>query len=101
LQARGRRDAPGVYVGGAKLGSIGLRIRRGCSYHGLALNVAMNLEPFRRINPCGYAGLEVIDLHSLGVTADIYSVANLLAPCLLEALRLRGDVEWTDGPAIA
>ncbi len=56
IEAYGRRDAPGVYVGPRKLASVGLRIRRGCSYHGLALNVAMDLEPFCRINPCGSAG---------------------------------------------
>ena len=66
IEAAGRRDAPGVYVGGRKLASIGLRIRRGHSYHGLALNVAMDLEPFRRINPCGYAGLEMTQLADLG-----------------------------------
>jgi len=57
--ARPRRDAPGVYVDDAKIASLGLRVRRGCSYHGLALNVDMDLEPFSRINPCGYQGLEV------------------------------------------
>ena len=69
ITAIGRRDAPGIYVDGRKLASIGLRIRRGCSYHGLAFNVAMDLEPFRRINPCGYRGLEVTDLRTLGVIA--------------------------------
>jgi lipoyl(octanoyl) transferase len=57
VEAYGKRDAPGVYVGERKIASVGLRIRRGRSYHGLALNVAMDLEPFARINPCGYAGL--------------------------------------------
>ncbi|HET7267379.1 MAG TPA: lipoyl(octanoyl) transferase LipB, partial [Oleiagrimonas sp.] len=51
--------APGVYVDGAKIGALGLRVRRGCTFHGLAFNVAMDLEPFNRINPCGYAGLKV------------------------------------------
>ncbi len=59
IVAQPRRDAPGVYVDGAKIASLGLRVRRGCSYHGLALNVDMDLEPFSRINPCGYEGLEV------------------------------------------
>jgi len=58
-------DAPGVYVGGAKIGSVGLRIRKGCSYHGLSLNVDMDLEPFSRINPCGYKGLKVTQLKDL------------------------------------
>ena len=71
IAAAGRRDAPGVYVDGRKLASIGLRIRRGCSYHGLAFNVAMDLEPFQRINPCGYAGLEVTSMLELcGDSAD-------------------------------
>jgi lipoyl(octanoyl) transferase len=88
IEAAGRRDAPGVYVGAAKLASIGLRIRRGCSYHGLALNVAMDLEPFRRINPCGYAGLEMTQVSELGGPADLGVVADALAPQLLAALGL-------------
>lgn len=68
LNARARADAPGVYVDEAKVCSLGLRVQRGCTYHGLALNLAMDLEPFLRINPCGYAGLQVTDLRSLGVT---------------------------------
>jgi len=94
VAAVGKRDAPGIYVDDRKLGSIGLRIRRGCSYHGLALNVAMDLEPFQRINPCGFAGLEVTDLHSLGVTADVRTVADRLAPALLDSLAIPGRVEW-------
>lgn len=86
IEARGRRDAPGVYVGPRKLASVGLRIRRGCSYHGLALNVAMDLEPFRRINPCGYAGLEMTQVSELGGPADLGVVADALAPRLLTAL---------------
>lgn len=65
IGAAARRDAPGVYVGGRKLASLGLRIRRGASYHGLALNVDMDLTPFQRINPCGMIGLEVTQLASL------------------------------------
>jgi len=94
IVAVGRRDAPGIYVDGRKLASIGLRIRRGCSYHGLAFNVAMDLEPFRRINPCGYRGLEVIDLRTLGVSLELHSVAELLAPHLLRALDLPSDAAW-------
>ena len=86
IEARGRRDAPGVYVGPRKLASVGLRIRRGCSYHGLALNVAMDLEPFRRINPCGYAGLEMTQVSELGGPADLGAVADALAPRLVGAL---------------
>lgn len=61
-----RKDAPGVYVDGRKVASVGLRVRRGASYHGMALNVALDLEPFTRINPCGYNDLEVTDLEKLG-----------------------------------
>jgi len=86
IEAVGRRDAPGVYVAGRKLASIGLRIRKARSYHGLALNVAMDLEPFRRINPCGYAGLEMTQVSDLGGPADLRVVADALAPRLLEAL---------------
>ena len=86
ITACGRRDAPGVYVGPRKLASVGLRIRRGCSYHGLALNVAMDLEPFRRINPCGYAGLEMTQVSELGGPGDLGVVADALAPRLLAAL---------------
>jgi lipoyl(octanoyl) transferase len=92
ITAVARRDAPGVYVDGRKVASIGLRIRRGSSYHGLAFNVAMDLEPFQRINPCGYSGLEVIDLRSLGVNASVQEVADALSPRLLAALRLTHDV---------
>jgi lipoyl(octanoyl) transferase len=95
IVALGRRDAPGIYVDGRKLASIGLRIRRGCSYHGLAFNVAMDLEPFRRINPCGYRGLEVTDLRTLGVSIELHSIAELLAPHLLSALGMPGDATWS------
>ena len=88
IAACGRRDAPGVYVGPRKLASVGLRIRRGCSYHGLALNVAMDLEPFRRINPCGYPGLEMTQVSELGGPGDLGVVADALAPRLLAALGL-------------
>jgi len=86
ITAAGRRDAPGVYVDGRKLASIGLRIRRNRSYHGLALNVSMDLEPFRRINPCGYAGLEMTQLADLGGPSDLRTVADALAPRLLAEL---------------
>jgi lipoyl(octanoyl) transferase len=76
LAARGRRDAPGVYAGAVKFAAVGLRVRRHCSYHGLAVNVAMDLAPFRGINPCGYEGLEVSDLKTL---CDIDSVARFRA----------------------
>ncbi|GAA5191650.1 lipoyl(octanoyl) transferase LipB [Ferrimonas gelatinilytica] len=64
--AQARPDAPGVYVEGRKVASLGLRIRKGCSFHGLALNVDMDLAPFLRINPCGYAGMEMVQTRALG-----------------------------------
>jgi len=86
IEAHGRRDAPGVYVEERKLASVGLRIRRGRCYHGLALNVAMDLEPFARINPCGYAGLQMTQLSELGGPASVRAVGEALAPQLLHAL---------------
>jgi len=70
-----RADAPGVYVGEQKICSLGLRIRKGCSFHGLALNVAMDLTPFQRINPCGYAGMQVVQLSELGGPDSLTQVA--------------------------
>jgi len=87
IEAHGRAKAPGVYVGDRKLASVGLRIRRGGSYHGLALNVAMDLEPFDRINPCGFAGLRMTQLSELGGPDDIAAVAADLAPLLAARLR--------------
>lgn len=78
-----RADAPGVYAGDAKIASIGLRVRRQCCYHGLALNVNMDLEPFDRINPCGYAGMEMTQVADLGGPGDVWQVAADLAPALL------------------
>lgn len=86
VQAQSSRAAPGVYVGGAKLASIGLRIRRGASYHGLALNVSLDLQPFERINVCGYPGLKVTSLANLGVAADLDAVAAALVPHVLRQL---------------
>jgi lipoyl(octanoyl) transferase len=86
IQARGRRDAPGVYVEERKLASVGMRIRRGCSYHGLALNVDMDLSPFARINPCGMANLEVTSLANLGVAGGVARAADELEPFLAQCL---------------
>jgi len=86
VSAAARRDAPGIYVAGRKLGAIGLRVRRHCSYHGLAVNVAMDLEPFGRINPCGYEGLEVTDLRTLCGVADLARFREDLTPHLLRRL---------------
>lgn len=76
--------APGVYVAGAKIAALGLRIKRGCSYHGLSLNVDMDLTPYRAINPCGYAGLAVTQLRDLGVSGDTAQVATALTRHLEE-----------------
>jgi len=86
IVAASRADAPGVYVQGKKIGSVGLRVRRNSSYHGMALNVDMDLEPFTRINPCGFEDLEVTDLAELGVTKDLSEVARDLEPQLLRHL---------------
>jgi lipoyl(octanoyl) transferase len=84
--AVGSRQAPGVYVDNAKLASIGLRIRRGASYHGMSLNVSMDLRPFERINVCGYQGLRVTRLNDLGVPGNVSAVAEELTPHLLRQL---------------
>ena len=87
VPARGSREAPGVYVAGAKLASIGLRIRRGASYHGLALNVSLDLRPFERINVCGHRGLKVTRLEDLCGVGDLQTVTDQLLPHLLRELR--------------
>jgi lipoyl(octanoyl) transferase len=83
VEAVARADAPGVYVDGDKLASVGLRIRRGASFHGMALNVDIELEPFTRINPCGYAELQMTDLHRLGVSLSLEDSAEKLLPHFL------------------
>ncbi|WP_257264005.1 lipoyl(octanoyl) transferase LipB [Endozoicomonas sp. ONNA2] len=86
LEAQNRPDAPGVYVNGAKIASLGLRFRKMCSYHGLSLNVDMDLEPFNRINPCGYPGLRVVDMASLLENVDIEAVHRRMLVCFQTAL---------------
>ena len=76
ISANARTDAPGVYVGGRKVASVGLRVRRGCSFHGLSLNIDMDLEPFGRINPCGYPGLEVTQLREFCGAVDMETVSE-------------------------
>lgn len=78
IGAARRAGAPGVYVNGAKVAALGIRVRRGCSFHGLAFNIAMDLEPFRRINPCGYAGLEVTAMRDLGGPSGLEAVKPAL-----------------------
>lgn len=79
IEATRRAGAPGVYVGDAKIGALGIRVRHGCTFHGLAFNIAMDLEPFRRINPCGYAGLRVTSLADLGGPSGL----EVVKPALL------------------
>lgn len=86
VAAKNREDAPGVYVNDAKIASLGLKIRRGCCYHGLALNVNMNLAPFGYINPCGYAGLRVTQCVELGITAGIGELQAELTQNLIHGL---------------
>jgi len=86
IVAASRCDAPGVYIGDAKVASLGLRIRKGSSYHGLAVNVAMELEPFSRINPCGYAGLPVTQLSEQGGPDNLAEFSRDFRPRLLSSL---------------
>jgi len=79
-----RRDAPGVYVDGRKVAALGLRVRRGCTYHGLSLNVDNDLAPFSRINPCGYEGMEITRCKDLGIDADVASLATQLTSRLVD-----------------
>jgi lipoyl(octanoyl) transferase len=84
--AERRPGAPGVYVGGAKLAALGIRVRRGRAYHGLAVNVDMDLAPFAAIDPCGYPGLEVTQLRDLGFTENASQVGDRLARILVQRL---------------
>ena len=86
ISAAGRVEAPGVYVGAAKIAALGLRITRGACYHGLALNVDMDLSPFHAIDPCGYPGLGVTQLRDLGISDDLEQVGGKLARHLLRVL---------------
>jgi len=89
IHAERRVGAPGVYVAGAKVAALGIRVRRGCTFHGLAFNIGMDLEPFRRINPCGYEGLQVVALAELGGPSGMETVK----PALLEHLARQFGVE--------
>ncbi|MBL78950.1 MAG: octanoyltransferase [Nitrosomonadaceae bacterium] len=80
-----RKDAPGVYVGDEKIAALGLKIKNGCCYHGIALNVDMDLSPFSAINPCGYSGLKVTQTRDLGINDDLDILANKLS----EKLRVK------------
>lgn len=98
IEAHGRRDAPGVYVGETKLASIGLRIRRGASFHGMALNVNVDLEPFSRINPCGFENLQMTDLNRLGASGTLDDMRRRFLPGLLDELGF-AKRELTELPA--
>lgn len=87
IDAHARRWAPGVYISDAKIAAVGLRVRRGCTYHGLAFNIAMELEPFSRINPCGYAGLRITDLREQGVELPLDVAGQHVARMLAHEIR--------------
>jgi lipoyl(octanoyl) transferase len=86
IDAHPRADAPGVYVGEMKICSLGLRIRKGCSFHGLALNINMDLTPFQRINPCGYAGMEMTQMRQWVDTATPENIRPVLLKNVLALL---------------
>ncbi len=93
IEATARPNAPGVYVGDAKIAALGLRIRRNCSFHGLALNIDMDLSPFDGINPCGYAGMPVTQLKAFGVEENLQQVANKLVQQLRNQLALDDTIQ--------
>ena len=97
VSAAAKPDAPGVYVDGAKIASLGLRIRNGCSFHGLALNVDMDLEPFRRINPCGYAGLAMTQLRDHAGPIEFAEVGARLRVQLFKHLDYAEQTTLTGG----
>jgi lipoyl(octanoyl) transferase len=88
IEAASRKDAPGVYVEERKIASVGLRVRRGASYHGMALNIDVDLEPFSRINPCGFSDLEVTDLRALGISTEPSEIQTRVQEHLLKHLRM-------------
>ena len=98
VAAEAKPDAPGVYVAGNKIASLGLRIRRGCSFHGLALNVDMDLQPFHCINPCGYAGLKMTQLRDeTQESVDLSEVSIRLRDALVSHLKFSEYITLTDG----
>lgn len=97
VEAAAKPDAPGVYVDGAKIASLGLRIRNGCSFHGLALNVDMDLAPFRRINPCGYAGLAMTQLRDQAGPIELSEVRARLRAQLVKHLDYAEQTTLTGG----
>lgn len=98
IESAARPDAPGVYVDGKKICSLGLRIRHGCSFHGLALNINMDLSPFLRINPCGYAGMEMVQVKQLGGPDNVSVVADQLVKELVKLLDYKHIDFSTEAP---
>ncbi len=98
ITAAAKADAPGVYVDNKKIASLGLRIRKGCSFHGLALNVNMDLEPFLRINPCGYAGLEMIQTSDISSLNNVEDAGNALTKHLIQLFHAT-DIRYETGLA--
>ncbi|MFC4259410.1 lipoyl(octanoyl) transferase LipB [Marinobacter lacisalsi] len=98
IVAAPRPDAPGVYVDGAKIASLGLRVRRGCSFHGLALNVDMDMEPFTRINPCGFSGMPMCQVRDFSPSASLEFLATRLTEVLANALGYQSERLHRDGP---
>jgi lipoyl(octanoyl) transferase len=88
IKANARSDAPGVYVDGAKIASLGLRVRKGCTFHGLALNVDMDLAPFNQINPCGYAGMQMVKSADLGGPINVSDASKELAALFQQHLAI-------------
>jgi len=93
VTAESKPEAPGVYVDGKKLAALGLRIRKGCSYHGLSLNVDMDLGPFSNINPCGFKGLEVIDMKGLGIDRPMPEIMEELTDILTRQIGYDGALK--------
>ena len=93
VKAERKDNAPGVYVNGAKIASLGLRIRKACSFHGLAFNIDMDLEPFQRINPCGFSGLQVIQLADLASDVNINTVEQQLIQAFCQQLNFTAQTE--------
>jgi lipoyl(octanoyl) transferase len=101
IEAIARRDAPGVYVEGAKIASVGLRVRHGCSFHGLSLNIAMDLSPFERINPCGHPGLRVTQLADWVAGVDLPRVERIFPQHLARGLGYTLELESQQKPETA
>jgi lipoyl(octanoyl) transferase len=96
IKSNARSDAPGVYVDGKKICSLGLRIRKGCSFHGLALNIDMDLSPFLRINPCGYAGMEMVQVADFTTKEQRVNIHRILVNELCSLLEYTDVIEMTE-----